>query len=325
MSEDMKNIIRKDLEELQKQIKETGKIELIDSLVKITSRITVLFDRVDTLTLENGQLDGKYKIVSDMLTEKMKRIDHLTHVVDRDRYVVSAGINAVETAVRARQWVLQGRGPYEWDDDDYRKEFGIWMEEVYRVMDVLRKVSFNKTDCTTDEAKINEARKAAYEIVRAPIQHREMIAADLGLFDPTISEITRLQNELKEARDKLKQYEPIEDLAYCNRCGYCGPVPENGIHDRPEGTQCHYTAGKREPVKTLTPEMRLVFLETLVMVCKAHGDKGIDPNDLIRRLQSLMTFDIVIDICQTALERGRIDFNQNALVIAVEPISYETT
>lgn len=325
MSEDMKNIIRKDLEELQTQIKETGKIELIDSLVKITSRITILLERVDALTLENGQLEGKYKIVSDMLTEKMKRIDHLTHVVDRDRYVVAAGITAVESAVRARQWVLQGRGPYEWDDDDYRKEFGIWMEEVYRVMDVLRKVSFDKTDCTTDETKIIAARNAAYEIIKAPIQHREMIAADLGLFDPTIPEITRLRNELKEARDMLKQYEPENNLGYCRICGYCGPVENDGVHLRDDGSKCNYLITKHEPVRELTPEMRPVFLETLVMVCKAHGDKGIDPNDLIRRLQRLMTFDIVIDICQTALERGRIDFNKDAFVIAVEPIKYEIT
>lgn len=322
MSEDMKTLIKKDLKELQSKLNRTMRGDLLGLTNEISSKVDVLLERVEALALENGELDGKYQIVSGMLTEKMKRIDHLTHVIDRDRYVVAAGITAVESAVRARQWVLQGRGPYEWDDDDYRKEFGLWTEEVYRTMDILRKVSFDKTDCTTDEAKTNAARKAAYEIIRAPIQHREMIAADLGLFDPSVSEITRLRNELKEARDKLKQYEPIEDLGCCRICGHCGPVENNGYHLRDDGSPCNYLIVKHEPVKELTPEMRPVFIETLVMICKAYGDKGIDPNDLIRRLQRLMTFDIVIDICQTALERGRIDFNKDAFVIAVEPISY---
>jgi hypothetical protein len=261
-----------------------------------------------------------------MLTEKMKRIDYLTHVIDRDRYVVAAGIQAVESSINARAWTTTGRGPYQWDDDDYRKEFGVWMNEVYRVMDVLRKVSLDKTDCTTDEIKVRAARKAALEIIETPHHHhREMVAGDLGLFDPSVAEIAKLRNELKEVQAKLKQYEPETDHAYCNKCGYYGPVIDDGRHNRRDGTQCNYSICKREPLKEITPEMRQIYLGILVMICHAHGDDGIDPSDLIKRLQSLLVFDLVIDICQSAFERGLIEYNSKSFVVAVGAPNYGIT
>jgi hypothetical protein len=108
--------------------------------------------------------------------------DHLRHVIDRDRYIVAACIGQIERACRGREWTLEGRGPYEWDDDDYRKEFGIWLEDVLASLEPLRKVAWDKSDCDNSEARVIAAKEAASEMLKRPHGPREMIAADIGYF-----------------------------------------------------------------------------------------------------------------------------------------------
>jgi len=277
-----------------------------DNEKSLVSKITGL--------LENEDYESDI-ILNSLLKEVVSKIEHLEHVIDRDRYVVAAGIKSVETSIKAREWTLTGRGPYEWDDDDYRKEFGIWMDETYSSLAILRKVAWDKSDCTTDSEKIDRARKAALEIMKRPLGHREMIAADIGLFDPRDSEIVKLKNQLLEAQIELTKYKPNYDNGFCNKCGYFGKVEGQGFHQRPNGTDCHYQIVKTIPVDKLTSEFINISIETTVMMCKALG--SIDPNLLISTLQQRMKFDCVIEVLQCALERNQISYNPDGFVVAV--------
>ena len=269
----------------------------------------------DALALQVDELEGKYTIVSELLEKERAEVARLMHVIDRDRYVVAAAITAIETSVRSRAWTLEGRGPYEWDDDDYRKEFGLWMNEVYSTMDILRKISFDKTDCTTDPDRVKAARDAAKEILKQPLGHRDMIVADLGLFDKRDSEITKLKNQLLEAQNELVKYKPNYNNGFCNKCGYFGEVVDSGNHNRPDGSDCPYLITKTTPVDKLTPEFINISIETIVMMCKALG--SIDPNVLIAALQQRMKFDCVIEVLQLAIERGKITYNPDGFIIAI--------
>lgn len=252
----------------------------------------------------------------NLLKEAVSELERLEHVIDRDRYIVAAGIVAIETSLKARSWTLEGRGPYEWDDDDYRKEFGIWVNEVYNTTDILRRVSFDKTDCTTDPYRIQAARDAAKEIINKPIKHRQMIAADLGLFDTRDAEIIKLKNQLLESQTELTKYKPNYNNGFCNKCGYFGEVVDNGNHKRPDGTECHYLIGKITPVDKNTPEFINTSIETVVMMCKVLG--SIDPNVLIAVLQQRMTINLVIEVLQCALERCEITYDSQGFIVAVK-------
>jgi len=269
----------------------------------------------DVLALQVDELEGKYTIVSELLEKEKEEVARLTHVIDRDRYIVAAGIVAIETSLKARSWTLEGRGPYEWDDDDYRKEFGIWMTEVYNTTDILHRVSFDKTDCTTDPERIQAARNAAQEIIKQPIRHREMIAADLGLFDVRDAEIAKLKHQLFEVQTELAKYKPNYNNGFCNKCGYFGEVVDNGNHKRPDGSDCPYLIAKTIPVDKLTPEFINISIETIVMMCKALG--SIDPNVLITTLQQRMKYELVIEVLQLGIERGKITYNLNGFIVAV--------
>jgi len=51
-------------------------------------------------------------------------VRRLRALLDRDRSGLAAALNAIRTEIRQREWLLEGRGPYEWNDDRYRQEAG---------------------------------------------------------------------------------------------------------------------------------------------------------------------------------------------------------
>lgn len=59
-----------------------------------------------------------------------KRIADLEAALDRDKTGLAAALGRVREEVRARSWLLHGRGPYEWDDDRYKDEAGLAMRSV---------------------------------------------------------------------------------------------------------------------------------------------------------------------------------------------------
>jgi len=44
-------------------------------------------------------------------------------------------INAVKKEILSRDWILEGRGPYEWDDEDYKREAGWAFQAMQEILD----------------------------------------------------------------------------------------------------------------------------------------------------------------------------------------------
>lgn len=57
-------------------------------------------------------------------------VARLREALRRDRTGLGAALAAIVREVNGRSWIMDGRGPYEWDDDRYKDEAG----------DALRKV-----------------------------------------------------------------------------------------------------------------------------------------------------------------------------------------
>jgi len=165
--------------------------------------ISIAYTKVDGTRPVN--VDGKEAIraIDDLLVEVHKykeKIDHLEHVIDRDRYVVAAGLTTIIRALRSYAWLVGSRGPYDCDDDDYRKEFSDVVTYIETALDPLRKVAWDKSDCTDITERVIRAKEAANEILKSPPVPRMMIEADLGL--PSETEV-----KLYEARIRISQLE----------------------------------------------------------------------------------------------------------------------
>ncbi|EFO30151.1 alanyl-tRNA synthetase [Roseibium sp. TrichSKD4] len=75
-----------------------------------------------------------------------------------DRSRVARALTALNSAVRGRQWVLEGRGPYEWDDDDYRAEFSLWVDDVQKAAELFAIIARDWHGCPMDATEIRHAR-----------------------------------------------------------------------------------------------------------------------------------------------------------------------
>lgn len=68
------------------------------------------------------------------IAEKDREIERLKDVLHRDQTGLAHALAQVTEKVKGYEWVTQSRGPYEWDDDEYRKEMG-------RMLDAIKKIS----------------------------------------------------------------------------------------------------------------------------------------------------------------------------------------
>jgi len=116
----------------------------------------------------------------------------MRHMLDRDRYVVAIALGHIKSALNGHRWLLEGRGPYDWDDDRYRDEFADWVQNVEAATGLLAKLAWDKDYCETDPDKVAAASEAArVYAIDPPVGHRTMLPSDLGLPCPSCSATTQ--------------------------------------------------------------------------------------------------------------------------------------
>lgn len=89
------------------------------------------------------------------------RAERAEAALERDRTKVAETINAVRSEIAGREWVLTGRGPYDWDDDRYRAEFAQALAAIRGPIDSLRSIARDWSNCPVDPEKIKAARTPA--------------------------------------------------------------------------------------------------------------------------------------------------------------------
>lgn len=67
------------------------------------------------------------------LQDARREIVRLKALLNRDATGLAEGLVQCQKAVRSREWVLESRGPYEWDDDRYKDEAGFALREVVEI------------------------------------------------------------------------------------------------------------------------------------------------------------------------------------------------
>ena len=98
--------------------------------------------------------------------------DEARAALEHDRSKVIQACNEFNEAFQRREWLLTTRGPYEWDDERYREEFGEAIKELEVPIAVLQKIGVDWSNCPTDHDEIMSARiewKAHAETYRAAI------------------------------------------------------------------------------------------------------------------------------------------------------------
>lgn len=157
-------------------------------------------------------------------TEKAERERDLARLaLERDRSKVIEACNAFNDAYKRRSWLLESRGPYEWDDDRYRDEFNQAYDELSKPIAVLTAIGKDWSNCPTDHEQIMRARldwEARINVLEAELSRvnrllQTSVDEFAALRDTSATEIAALRARLEEAG---KVIEPFAELALPQHC-----------------------------------------------------------------------------------------------------------
>lgn len=78
---------------------------------------------------------------------------------EQSRSALAPVVRELKMIITRRDWMAEGRGPYEWDDPDYQKEFGTALREWQEAIKPLEAVAADWSYCPTDPHEIAAARE----------------------------------------------------------------------------------------------------------------------------------------------------------------------
>jgi hypothetical protein len=83
-------------------------------------------------------------------------------ILERERTLVAEGVTAIKKAISCREWLTEGRGSYEWNDDRWHGEFAAAISEILEALKPLEKVAADLTNCPQDAEAVRKARAGAH-------------------------------------------------------------------------------------------------------------------------------------------------------------------
>jgi len=97
--------------------------------------------------------------VSGKLEQAQTENAELVEILEGERTKVSEGVASVRNAVIHRDWLTEGRGPYEWDDDRWHSEFAAAAKEILDALAPLAVIAGDLSKCPKDWRQVASARK----------------------------------------------------------------------------------------------------------------------------------------------------------------------
>ena len=89
-------------------------------------------------------------------------------ILERERTLVAEGVTAVKKAIQSREWLTEGRGSYEWDDDRWHGEFAAAISEILTALEPLEKVAADWSNCPKTWDEVQKARASATAAAAPP-------------------------------------------------------------------------------------------------------------------------------------------------------------
>lgn len=159
--------------------------------------------RVEELTRTKEQFRTMYESSAKFLADTMKerdearqRLAELGQILESERTMLFAGVTAIKKAISARDWLTEGRGAYEYDDDRWQDEFKYAIEEIHEALKPLAERARDWSNCPQTHAEVIDARidlkKRLAEVERERDQRNIEIFAALREKEAFSAEVQRL-------------------------------------------------------------------------------------------------------------------------------------
>ena len=79
-------------------------------------------------------------------------------ILERERTLVAEGVTNVKEAIKCREWLTEGRGSYEWNDDRWHGEFAAAIKEILAALQPLERIAADWTNCPQKWEDVQKAR-----------------------------------------------------------------------------------------------------------------------------------------------------------------------
>ncbi len=169
---------------------------------------------------ENGSTDPLFhepwKVVAESITALREHCREIGEQLEFDRSAVADCLSAANRAIDGRYWLTEGRGPYEWNDDNWHKEFFAAAIEIKAAIAPLTKIATSWKDCPQSGDDVARARvdlKAENAALREQIAEMERDWRPLDAVKYVATELRQCQAQIAEMeRQNLKNQAFISDL-----------------------------------------------------------------------------------------------------------------
>jgi hypothetical protein len=113
--------VRAELEQTRRELEESRRMLAADREVMrhASAEVDSATVKVAEIMAERDELKGQVAYLADALW--------------RDDIGMSKALGQIRAHIRGRAWVLEGRGPLEWNDDTYREEAGLAMRPALEI------------------------------------------------------------------------------------------------------------------------------------------------------------------------------------------------
>lgn len=188
------------------------------------------------------------------------RLRELSAILEHDRTKVAEGVTAVKKAIHARDWLKEGRGPYEWDDDKWHTEFAVACTEILDALEPLARIAADWTNCPTKQEDIQAAREVGEGLREALVKAKRIIDGELAPatqrgYKTWIGEIDRALAAPALSPDDWLCSQPECGLMHSE---HAAPKPASNFQDqcsvKDDVYECDLYAGHAGPHRLVKPK-----------------------------------------------------------------------
>lgn len=155
-------------------------IDMADELLAgIQARLHAAIKAMEQTTCD---VKANYRYIRDVqplfgYAKKLRKQNKaLSELIEADRTKLGQAVIGLDGAIAARSWLMEGRGPYEWDDDRYRAEFAEAIGAILDALKPIRQVASSFAGCPETTEAVAQARvdlKAECDRLRARVAELE--------------------------------------------------------------------------------------------------------------------------------------------------------
>ena len=103
-------------------------------------------------------LEAAVQKACDTIDALREQVRSAQAALEHDRTKVAECVTAIKEALHNYEWLIEGRGSYEWDDDRWHGEFSEACKNIRKAFEPMVKIAADWSNCPTKREEIERAR-----------------------------------------------------------------------------------------------------------------------------------------------------------------------